>query len=43
MTGKFGVVYKGYLSGQYINDEVVAIRTLKGNLSIVTTQYHQTS
>ena len=28
-AGEFGIVYKGYLAGQYI-DEVVAIKTLKG-------------
>ena len=29
MTGEFGIVYKGYLAGQY-TDEVVAIKTIKG-------------
>ena len=29
ITGEFGIVYKGYLTGQYI-DEIVAIKTLKG-------------
>lgn len=32
--GEFGIVYKGYLAGQYI-DEVVAIKTLKGINSYV--------
>ena len=31
-AGEFGIVYKGYLTGQYIN-ETVAIKTLKGTLS----------
>ena len=31
-AGEFGIVYKGYLTGQYIN-EIVAIKTLKGVLS----------
>ena len=31
-AGEFGIVYKGYLAGQYI-DEVVAIKTLKGTQS----------
>ena len=31
MAGEFGIVYKGYLVGQYV-DEVVAIKTLKGTL-----------
>ena len=36
MTGEFGIVYKGYLAGQYTN-EIVAIKTLKGmNIFIVS-------
>ena len=33
LLGEFGIVYKGCLTGQYI-DEVVAIKTLKGELMI---------
>ena len=29
IPGEFGIVYKGYLAGQY-TDEIVAIKTLKG-------------
>ena len=29
ILGEFGVVYKGYLTGQHTN-EIVAIKTLKG-------------
>ena len=29
LSGEFGVVYKGYVTGQHA-DEVVAIKTLKG-------------
>jgi hypothetical protein len=29
LSGEFGIVYKGYLTGQY-TDEIVAIKTLKG-------------
>ena len=31
VAGEFGIVYKGYIVGQYV-DEVVAIKTLKGIL-----------
>ena len=31
VAGEFGIVYKGYIVDQYI-DEVVAIKTLKGTL-----------
>ena len=35
IIGEFGIVYKGYLAGQY-NNECVAIKTLKGKmLSII--------
>ena len=30
-SGEFGIVYKGVLTGQS-SDEVVAIKTLKGNV-----------
>ena len=32
-SGEFGIVYKGYLTEQY-TDEIVAIKTLKGELMI---------
>ena len=32
-SGEFGIVYKGYLAEQY-TDEIVAIKTLKGELII---------
>ena len=31
IPGEFGIVYKGYLVGQFI-DEAVAIKTLKGGI-----------
>ena len=34
LSGEFGIVYKGYLTEQY-TDEIVAIKTLKGELMIV--------
>ena len=33
LSGEFGIVYKGYLTEKY-TDEVVAIKTLKGELMI---------
>ena len=40
MTGEFGIVYKGYLAGQYTN-EIVAIKTLKGMNTLL--YYHSIS
>ena len=34
ILGEFGIVYKGYLTGQP-TDEVVAIKTLKGTPAII--------
>ena len=34
-AGEFGIVYKGILAGQH-SDEVVAIKTLKGNVFLQT-------
>ena len=34
ISGEFGVVYKGYLTGQQ-TDEVVAIKTLKGKIILI--------
>jgi hypothetical protein len=33
LSGEFGIVYKGCLAGQCV-DEVVAIKTLKGDIMI---------
>ena len=40
-SGEFGIVYKGYLVEQY-TDEIVAIKTLKGELMITKSYIHAT-